>query len=167
MPFPKGRPPTVVEFGELLSHMTPELWEIVRSRTPAGYLDQLKAAFEESRAIVETYERKPMQTVKRNWGGGHIVRTVYAATTTTRAKHTRKTTPTSPSWRFANEPNEDIRVLVRRSAGNRAGSHSRRARRRQSDMHASAVGDLVDRAHRLAHQTDATGSTADNKEDQP
>ena len=23
---------------------------------------------------------------------------------TTRAKHTRKTTPTSPSWRFTNEP---------------------------------------------------------------
>ena len=51
----------------------------MRSRTPAGHLDQLNAAFEESRAIVETYERKPMQTVKRNWGGGHIARTVYAA----------------------------------------------------------------------------------------
>ena len=37
-------------------------------------------------------------------GGQHIVRTVYAAATTTRAKHIRKTTPTSPSWRFTNEP---------------------------------------------------------------
>ena len=36
-------------------------------------------------------------------GGEHIARTIHAATKTTRAKHTRKTTPTSPSWRFTNE----------------------------------------------------------------
>ena len=38
-------------------------------------------------------------------GGEHIVRTVYAASDDdARAKHTRKTTPTSPSWQFTNEP---------------------------------------------------------------
>jgi hypothetical protein len=40
--------------------------------------------------------------------GGHIVRTVTAADQTTRAKHTRKTTPTRPSWRFTNEPSRFI-----------------------------------------------------------
>ena len=37
-------------------------------------------------------------------GGGHIVRTVYAADHDERAEHTKKTTPTSPLWRFTNKP---------------------------------------------------------------
>ena len=53
---------------------------------------------------METYERKPMQTVKRNWAGGPSCARSTPPAKTMRAKHTRQTTPTSPLWRFTNEP---------------------------------------------------------------
>ena len=41
--------------------------------------------------------------ISEGWGGAHMVRTVSPPITTTRTKHTRQTTPTSPSWRFTNK----------------------------------------------------------------
>ena len=41
--------------------------------------------------------------ISEGGGGAHVARTVYADAKTTHAKHTTKTTPTSPSWRFTNE----------------------------------------------------------------